>query len=131
VKKDGRNEEIDLKIQRALAALDDARFLAQSGRNHSAVNRLYYAAFYALSALAQANGFDTGKHSQLIGWFNKNFVNSGRIDRETGKTAHTLFDMRTKSDYDVFADFDDEEMKEIIERTKSFVEKILGTIKDT
>lgn len=46
----------------------------------TAVNRIYYGIFYALLALALKNKSETSKHEQLIGWFNKNFIHTGKVD---------------------------------------------------
>jgi len=45
--------------------------LIDNNRFRSAVNRIYYGMFYPLMALGLANHFETSKHGQLIGWFNK------------------------------------------------------------
>lgn len=65
----------------------------------AAQNRLYYAAFYAVSALAQKNNFATAKHSQLKGWFSREFIKTGKIDGKFGKFYYKLFEFRQKSDY--------------------------------
>lgn len=45
----------------------------------TALNRLYYAIFYAVAALAQKFNFITSKHSQLLGWFNREFIKTGKL----------------------------------------------------
>jgi uncharacterized protein (UPF0332 family) len=64
-----------------------------------AVNRIYYGMFYMLLALALKYNYKTSKHSQLLGWFNKNFVKEGKIDGEVGKIVHKAFQDRTDGDY--------------------------------
>jgi hypothetical protein len=66
----------------------------QSHSFTGALNRIYYGIFYILSALANKHHFSTSKHTQLIAWFNKNFVRTGKIDREIGKFVHLAFDRR-------------------------------------
>ena len=48
-----RNKEdlITYRIARAIDTLDDAQILADRGKWNSAINRLYYAAYYAIIAL--------------------------------------------------------------------------------
>ncbi len=41
--------------------------------------------FYSLLALAIAYKYETSKHAQIIGWFNKNFVHEGKFDERFGK----------------------------------------------
>ena len=42
---------VQYRIQRARDTLEDARILADASRWNPCVNRLYYACFYAVSAL--------------------------------------------------------------------------------
>jgi hypothetical protein len=58
--------------------------------------------FYSLLALSLANKFESSKHKQLIGWFNKNFIYEGKIDERLGKIINKAFNRRTKGDYDTF-----------------------------
>lgn len=74
------------------------------------MNRIYYGLYYAVTALAVKNGFETSRHAQLIGWFNKEFVATGLIDKKYGKILRNAFQNRTKGDYDAFVDFEKEEL---------------------
>lgn len=42
-------------------------------------NRTYYAIFYIVLALAYLDGFSTGKHQQLKGWFNREYIYKNKI----------------------------------------------------
>ena len=44
------------RMTRANGTLEDARILAKAGRWNACVNRLYYACFYAVSALLVRDG---------------------------------------------------------------------------
>jgi uncharacterized protein (UPF0332 family) len=46
-----RDDLIEYRIARAKDTLDDANILAENGKWNSAINRLYYAAYYAVIAL--------------------------------------------------------------------------------
>ena len=76
ISKTDREALIQRRTDKAREALNDAGFLASDGRGTAAVNRIYYAVFHALSALALRYSFSTSKHRQIIGWFNKEFVKS-------------------------------------------------------
>lgn len=121
------NEKIKLvaiNIEKAKATLLDAKFLIDNEKYHIAVNRIYYASFYMISALAIHDDFDTSKHSQLIGWFNKKFIAQKIIGIEYGKTAMRLFELRNKADYDVYADFTKDQTIELFEKCKNLISKI-------
>ena len=57
---------IAYRQEKADIALDDADFLAESGRYSLAANRLYYALYYAASALLLSKGIVTKRHAGLI-----------------------------------------------------------------
>jgi hypothetical protein len=44
------------RLERARETLDEARLLLSAGHGNATVNRLYYACFYAVSALLLADG---------------------------------------------------------------------------
>ena len=58
-----RKALIDYRQQKADLALDDAAFLADAGKYGLAANRLYYALYYAASALLLSKGIVTKRHS--------------------------------------------------------------------
>ena len=80
-------------------ALQEAQINIKTNCLQSAQNRLYYAIFYAVSALAKSKGFVTSKHSQLLGWFNKEYVKTGLFPKKTAKIYVETFEFRQKSDY--------------------------------
>jgi len=119
---------IRYRLKQAKETISDVQLLIDNNRLRSAVNRIYYGMFYSLLALALANQFETSKHSQLIGWFNKNFINEGLMDARYGKMVNKAFNKRTKGDYDTFVDFETEivlemftEMQEFIARIESYI----------
>lgn len=56
-------ELIELRMKKAEETLRDANILHGAGSYFGAVNRIYYAAFYAAWALLAAKGLDSPKHS--------------------------------------------------------------------
>lgn len=53
------------RMERAREALSEANLLLQAGHLNTYVNRLYYACFYAVSALLVIRGISTSKHAHL------------------------------------------------------------------
>jgi uncharacterized protein (UPF0332 family) len=83
-----------------------------------------------LLAPALRNGFKTSKHSQLLGWFNKEFVKKGKIDREIAKIVHTAFEDRTDGDYGIFVKFEKDEVQEKLKNMKQFLTELEKIIKE-
>ena len=53
------------RMDRAREAIEEAKLLFEAGHLHTYVNRLYYACFYAMSALLLTRGLSTSKHTHL------------------------------------------------------------------
>ena len=115
---------IQHNISKSHNAIEDAKFLLERESLHGALNRIYYGIFYIISALAVKQKFKTSKHSQLIGWFNKNYVRNNIVDRKIGKFIHTAFEQRQESDYNPLAEFTTEDVCEDLERMKEVIRTI-------
>ena len=71
-----RQELIKHYIEKTQSTIEDIKFFIENEKLLVAINRIYYGIFYMLSALAIKHQMSTSKHTQLIGWFNKNFIKS-------------------------------------------------------
>jgi uncharacterized protein (UPF0332 family) len=120
-----KEDYINYRLDRAFEALEDAKLLAENERWNTAVNRLYYASFYAVIALLIKNGIETQTHDGVRTQFGLQFVKTGIIDRKFGKLFSKLFDYRLKGDYGDLFDFD----KDIVEPLFEEVELLIDTIK--
>lgn len=105
INENDRNALIDYRLQQANDTIELAKFLISSNKLVIAVNRIYYGMYYALTALALEYKFETSKHNQLIGWFNRKFIATKKIDTKFGKILRNAFQNRTKGDYDAFIQF--------------------------
>lgn len=80
--------------------------------------------FYALLALGLAYEFETSKHQQLLGWFNRNFIHKGLIKPQFGKMVNKASNRRTKGDYDSYVEFEKEIVEEMFEDMRNFINEI-------
>jgi uncharacterized protein (UPF0332 family) len=112
------------RMDRAEKTLAEARTLFETAQMFGAVNRIYYALFYAVSALACAHGFTTASHSQLRGYFNREFVKTGLIPAQHGKAYGIAFDSRKKGDYDDLVEFEKEQVHEMLSEATEFLRVI-------
>ena len=67
-----------------------------------AINRSYYAAFYAVKAVLSLGTVDFKRHKDVIAYFNKEYIATEIFSREVGRRLATLKQLREKSDYDDF-----------------------------
>jgi uncharacterized protein (UPF0332 family) len=120
---------IKYRIERAYETLDEAKILFDAGKINAYVNRLYYACFYAVSALLRTKGFSTSKHGQLRSLMHREFVKTGVIPKELAKHFDVLFDSRLEGDYSDFIQFNAEDVAGWLKSSDEFVAHIDRLIK--
>ena len=128
MKPEDKQDYVRYRMGRAIETLDEAKTLLSEGHLYGTVNRVYYTMFYAVSALALQNGFSTSSHSQLRGYFNREFVKSGKISVPLGKSFGFAYDNRTKGDYQDLVEFDQDQVDELIQDAEAFIDAISSLI---
>ena len=122
------NENIKALIAYRLSQADEsikaAKTLLRERLLASAVNRAYYAMFYAVLALLALGKKETSKHSGAISLFDREYVKTGVFSKELSKWLHEAFDLRQRSDYAVKYEPSDEEAEEIINKAVAFVSQV-------
>jgi uncharacterized protein (UPF0332 family) len=98
------------RMTRADEALEDARILARAQRWNACVNRLYYACFYAVSALLVMDGLSSSKHAGIRGLFNRQYVKTGKIPKDLARIYNDLFERRQEGDYIDFVSFQESQV---------------------
>ena len=89
------------ELRRARSEIAAARHLNDAGFPAQAVSRAYYAAFYAAEAALLSFGETRSKHSGVVAAFAQLLVRPGEIDDQSGRLLRSLFERRSKADYDV------------------------------
>lgn len=119
-----RNSLIEYRLKQATDTAEVAELLFRKEMYPTALNRIYYSVFYCMLALALQFNFKTSKHSHLIGWFNKNFIATGKIEREYGRIVRDCYEFRLSADYDSFVNFAVEDIAVLLKEMKSFLNRI-------
>lgn len=112
------------RMEKSLETLQAAELLVQNGNWNSAINRLYYAAYYAISSLLVKSGIETKTHAGVKTQFLLHFVKAGKIDISMGKLYGDLFDWRQKGDYGDFFDFTEEDVAPLLKPVKQLIEAV-------
>jgi uncharacterized protein (UPF0332 family) len=112
------------RLERAYEAIKEAKLLFDAGHLRTYVNRLYYACFYAMSALLLTRGLSTSKHTHLRAILHKDFIRPGTIPLEHGQFFDLLFNSRQKGDYSDLVVFQTEEVAGWLQQTQAFVEHV-------
>jgi uncharacterized protein len=92
-------DEIKANLERAEQSIQAARQLSSGGYYDFAASRVYYAAFYAATAVLLNEGFELRKHSAVIASIRQKFVKTGKLDKVQGKTLNWLSELRSVGDY--------------------------------
>lgn len=123
-----RKAIISDRLERADEALTEAKIMLEHRHGNAAVNRLYYACFYVVSALLLTRGLHSSKHSGVRSLFNRYWVKTGLISGRLADIYNWLFDHRQKGDYGDFVRFQPDEVTPWVDEAKAFIEAVKGLI---
>ncbi len=112
------------RLQRANEHFRAAELLFNSGLYHDSLGRSYYAMFAAARALLAYQDLDSKKHSGVISLFNQNYVKTGVISRNMGKSLSKARIIRESSDYTDFYIVSKEEASFQLTSAKDFIIKV-------
>ena len=113
-----------LEIERAEKITEQFETLREQQFWDTLVNRMYYAAFHAVSALLIHNALQVHTHRGALSTFNKEFVRTGVFTFEEGHLFSKLEGLRERGDYNCFVDATEDEVVPLIEPLKALIEKI-------
>lgn len=129
------NEEKSLKeavsywIGKGMDSLDAAEDEFRADRLSFSVNRIYYACFYAVSAVLLQERFKFIKHSGVRAAFHKHLVRPGLVSRKNGQFYDELFEARQRGDYIELVYFQKEQVEKWLQHAKEFVGEVILLIR--
>lgn len=88
------------------------------------MNRLYYAAFYGVSAALLERRQSFRKHSGVRAAFHREFVRTRLLDVKWGKLYDRFFEDRQEGDYIALIAFEPEYVTSQIELCKEFLDAL-------
>jgi uncharacterized protein (UPF0332 family) len=119
-----KQDLIRYRMGRAREALTDADAALREERLNEASNRIYYAMFYAATALLATRDLSSSRHSGVISLLHEQFVHPGTFPRPLAHQLASAFDMRAESDYKDFAEPDPVRLREMLEQAGIFIEAV-------
>ncbi len=90
---------ITYRLDRAKESLRAAQLLLENDMLTSSMNRIYNSMFYSVQALLISQEASFSKHSQVKGYFNREFIKSEIFPKEFGRLYNKVFEYRQKFDY--------------------------------
>ncbi|MFZ4633982.1 MAG: HEPN domain-containing protein [Saprospiraceae bacterium] len=112
------------RLDRARETFSEAEILLAEQKLFATVNRLYYAAFYAISAYFVQQELKAFTHAGLKNAFNKELILSGKIDPEEGRLFNQLFSFRQDADYKDFVQFEHEQVIGLVPKVKILIDHL-------
>jgi uncharacterized protein (UPF0332 family) len=123
-----KSELVLYKMARANETFNEVNFLLKNNFLNTAVSRLYYSCFYAVSALLIYNDIHAKKHAGVKQMFGLHFVATNIISREAGKFYTEIFELRQDSDYEDYFEFEAKEVFELLEPAQKLLYEIEAII---
>ena len=112
---------VHYRLGEAREPLEEARLLARESRWRGALNRVYYAIFYATLALLAVRQLASSRHSGVIALFHREFVRPGLFVREWARYLDIAFNLRNRTDYQDFITPDVVQIEELLEAAGHFI----------
>jgi uncharacterized protein (UPF0332 family) len=116
--------EARLYIRNAHEMLQVAALNLSEDFHGSAVNRAYYAIFYAANALLATQGLTRSKHSGVIAAFRERFVKTGLIEVEYSDLYGRVMENRHVSDYEIEVPVERQVAARALDDAQCFVERV-------
>ena len=109
------------RYEKALSDLSAAKTMLSLENFGVSLNRAYYAAFDAMSAVNALDGFDSSKHGGVIAHFNQEYVKTGKFPPTTSAIIRRASMLREKSDYEDFYEPEQAEAEDTIFKVETFL----------
>ena len=112
------------RVENAQKTLFEVDILVRNNLFNIAVNRVYYACYYAVSALLLYYNIKSRTHSGNIQMFGLHFINNGLITEASGDFYTKLYTMRHKGDYEDFIEYQEADVLVLLNPAKQLIDRI-------
>ena len=102
-------------------ALQSAQFNLDNGFYGVAINRAYYAFFYAATVMLITLDLTRSKHSGVMAAFREHFVKTGLFSVEDSRAYGEAFELRNMTDYEMLGKADESEARTVVESAGRFI----------
>ena len=116
------------RLSRAHDSLGEAELMYGCGHFNAAINRLYYACYYAATSLLSKNNVQILRYNSVKSLLANHFISKGLLSLEHGNTFEILQKKRHSGDYDDFVYCDKEMVDELTPKARDFIEAVKNLI---
>lgn len=121
---DKRKELMSYRMDAAKEKLDSSKLLLDHGNYKDSIGRSYYAMFSSVRAILALDGVDFSKHAGVIAYFQKEYVKTGRFEKQYSKYLSQAFQIRNQADYEDFYIVSRKDAEEQYEKAAEFVKAV-------
>lgn len=124
-----REDLIHFRLSKAKETLLEIDILIENELWNTAINRLYYACYYALIALLLKNDLQAKTHAGVRKMFGLHFVKTGLFSKQLGNFYSEIFDLRQTGDYDDYIDYKKSDVLDLIIPAREFIDEVEKLLK--
>ena len=118
------SEEVALYIEHAEQALCVAQLNLDNDFYGAAINRAYYAIFYAANAVLATRQLARSKHSGVLAAFRQYFIKTALLPVALSVTYGQIMDDRHESDYEVISATSQRDAEVDLQQARHFVAEV-------
>ena len=122
--KEERRIVVGMELEKAERIFAEYEVLQKAGFWSTLVNRLYYSAFHAVSAMLINDGYEVGTHKGAVIRFQQYYVKTGKFSVDDGRFYSQLQTMLESADYNCSYEVTEEEVISRIEPVRLLIDKI-------
>ena len=119
-----RKEVVKFRLEKAKDTFAEIPVQLENKFYRTAANRLYYACYYAASALLINDGHETHTHSGVKTLLGLHYFSENKIEKSLGKMYRQLFNLRQTGDYEDWINISEEDIVPLIEPAEKFITEI-------
>jgi uncharacterized protein len=123
---DDTRELVAYRFRQARETLEAGRELFASGHCRDAINRAYYAMFYAAVGLLALRRVGSSKHAGVLSLFGRHFVTTGEFSTEAALHFRQAFELRQKCDCREFVEPEPRQAEELLDHADRFIVEAEG-----
>lgn len=118
------------RMEQAEETLASAHVMVEGGFYRGALNRAYYAMFYAMLALLAIRGLGSSQHKGALTLFDREYVKTGLLPRETSRWIRSAFQDRLEADYEELLDVSATDAQDVLRNARAFLDQANAVLPD-
>ncbi|MBC8181133.1 HEPN domain-containing protein [candidate division KSB1 bacterium] len=117
-------KEVALYIENAEESLSVAQLNLDNDFYSAAINRAYYAIFYAANAMLATKKLVRSKHSGVLSAFRQHFIKTGLLAPELSEIYGQVMDDRHEGDYEIITATSKDDAEIDVQQARQFVDVV-------